>query len=144
MTDLSTLTSALIEAVEIQDGPKTLDLTRQLREAEGVEGSRTITQSEVLPYVSIPSRLWFWQSITEPDQFDQLIDAMTTGTTRMLTKNGYALGRDFSIAQEGPQRVLIVTEPVNDWLVEQLPESRYATLQLALRFMTPQEDDDET
>jgi hypothetical protein len=98
----------------------------------------------VLPYVSIPSRLWFWQSITDPEQFQTLIDSMTTGTTRMLTKNGYGLGRDFSVAEEGSQRVLIVTESVNDWLVEQLPESRYATLQLALRFMTPQENDDET
>lgn len=144
MSESHPLAPALIEAVEAQDGPKALDLTRQLRESEGLEGSRLITQSQVLPCVSIPSRLWFWQSITDPEQFQQLIDAMTTGTTRMLTKSGYAFGRDFSIAQEGPQRVLIVTESVNDWLMEQLPESRYATLQLALRLMQSQEGDDET
>jgi hypothetical protein len=122
----------LIDAIEAGDG----DLVQSL--AKGLP--KEVMQEDVLPKVSIPAREWFWRCITSEEQFLHLIDMMTTGVTQMAGKAGFLMGRDFSLAQEDDLRVLLVTEAVNEWLIEQLPECRYATLQIALRLVGDPDD----
>ena len=124
----------LIEAIEEGNGPLVESLSKGL--------PKETMQQDVLPKGSIPAREWFWRCITDEEQFLHLIDVMTTGVTRMAGKGGFVMGRDFSIAQEDDLRVLLVSEAMNEWLIEQLPESRYATLQIALRLIEGDPDDE--
>ena len=124
----------LVEAIEEVNGPLVESLSRGI--------PKETLQEDVLPQVSIPAREWFWRCITDEGQFLHLIDVMTTGVTRMAGKVCFVMGRDFSIAQEDDLRVLLVSEAMNEWLIEQLPESRYATLQIALRLIEGDPDDE--
>ena len=124
----------LIEAIEEVNGPLVESLSKGI--------PKETMQEDVLPQVSIPAREWFWRCITDEGQFLHLIDVMTTGVTRMANKGGFVMGRDFSIAQEDDLRVLLVSEAMNEWLTKQLPESRYATLQIALRLIEGDPDDE--
>ena len=121
------MSAELIDAIEAGNGPLVQSLSEGL--------PKEVLQSDVLPKVSIPAREWFWRCITDEGQFVHLIDTMTTGVTQMASRAGFVVGKDFSIAQEDDLRVLLVTEVMNGWLIEQLPESRYATLQIALRLI---------
>lgn len=91
-------------------------------------------QLRVLPKLTIESRTWFWQNATSEEQFDGLVSSMHQAAFKMLSDADFAFGIHFSVAPLGDFPVLLVTREANEFLMDELPPERYATLQLILRF----------
>lgn len=123
----------LLQAIEHRDPDEVSRLSERV--------PRQMIQRTVLPDLTIESRTWFWQLVTDEEQFDQLISSMHQAAFQLLTNGGFAFGVDFSVAPLNDFCCLLVTEDVDAFLAENLPSERYATLQLILRFI---EEDGET
>ena len=95
---------------------------------------RSVIQTDVLPDLTIESRLWFWRQVATVQQFRRLTESMLAAATKILSDGDFMLGRDYSVAAEDDMRILLVNDFANDFLAYVLPPERYATLQLILRF----------
>lgn len=92
-----------------------------------------LIQTDVLPELTIESRSWFWQNMTDEDTFRHLLDVMCSVANSILMDAGFAFGKDFSYAPLEQCTALLVTSEAAETLAGALPPERYATLQIILR-----------
>jgi hypothetical protein len=60
----------------------------------------------IVPTLSPSEIEWFWGSITTPVQSERVCDLIIKDAVLILTKQGYVIGRDFSIGY-GEKRLLL-------------------------------------
>ena len=120
----------LFDAITTKDLPQVKQMVDEL--------PRPLIEDEVLSYLEIADLVWFWQNVTDEESFQGLLEAMHSGTYALLIDAMFTLGVDFSYAPLDYGTAILVTEQVNEYLMDTLPEARYNTLQLILRLV--QED----
>lgn len=106
----------------------------QYGETLGHERVRTFFQAELLAELEQNLLEWFWSNAAEPEAVSSLIENVSAGAVRILSKRNFDFGEDFSFrsTHTGARR-LMVSDSAERSLLCALPKERHAGLRLILR-----------
>jgi hypothetical protein len=105
-----------------------------LSDLEGVGDAHKLIQQFVLPCLNPREMEWFWNSIASPVQSARVIELILKDATKVLSQQGYVIGRDFSfgLTTEGKQKLLLSTA-ARMHLENTLPRNKLVMLSLVTK-----------
>ena len=103
----------------------------------GHERVRTFFQAELLADLSQQSLEWFWSNAAEKEAVESLVENVSAGSVRILSRRNFSFGTDFSftVTPTGNRR-LVVSDAAERSLICALPRERHAGLRLILNKKT--------